>query len=57
MNVKSALLNGDLENEIFMKTPPGVEAKEGQVVTTQGTLWFEARKRNNKCLGKLRNAV
>ena len=31
MNVKSALLNGDLENEIFMKIPPGVEAKEGQV--------------------------
>ena len=31
MNVKSALLNGDLESEIFMKIPPGVEAKEGQV--------------------------
>jgi len=31
MNVKSALLNGDLENEIFMKIPPGVEAEEGQV--------------------------
>jgi len=31
MDVKSAFLNRDLENEIFMKIPPGVEAKEGQV--------------------------
>jgi len=31
MDVKSAFLNGDLENEIFMRIPPGVEAKEGQV--------------------------
>jgi len=42
MDVKSAFLNGDLENEIFMRIPPGVEAKEEQVVTTQGILWFEA---------------
>jgi len=25
MDVKSAFLNGDLENEIFMKIPPGVK--------------------------------
>jgi len=31
MDVKSAFLNGDLENEIFMRIPPGVEAKEEQV--------------------------
>ena len=31
MDVKSAFLNKDLENEIFMRIPPGVEAKEGQV--------------------------
>jgi len=31
MDVKLAFLNGDLENEIFMRIPPGVEAKEGQV--------------------------
>jgi len=31
MDVKSAFLNGNLENEIFMRIPPGVEAKEGQV--------------------------
>jgi len=31
MNVKSAFLNGDLKNEIFMKIPPGVEAKKEQV--------------------------
>jgi len=31
MDVRSAFLNGDLEYEIFMRIPPGVEAKEGQV--------------------------
>jgi len=29
MDVKLAFLNGDLENEIFMRILPGVEAKEG----------------------------
>jgi len=27
MDIKSAFLNGDLENEIFIKIPLGVEAK------------------------------
>ena len=31
IDVKSTLLNGDLKNEIFIKIPLGVEAKEGQV--------------------------
>jgi len=31
MDVKLAFLNGDLENEIFMRISPGVEAKKGQV--------------------------
>jgi len=31
MNVKSTFLNGELENEIFMRISLGVEAKEGQV--------------------------
>jgi len=31
MDVKSAFLNRDLENEIFMKIPLGVEAKDGHV--------------------------
>ena len=31
MDIKSAFLNGDLENKIFMRIPPGVETKEGQV--------------------------
>jgi len=29
--VKSAFLNGDLENEIFMRIPQGVESKGGEV--------------------------
>ena len=32
MDVKSAFLNGDLENEIFMRIPPGVEAKKEEQV-------------------------
>ena len=31
MDVKLTFLNGDLENEIFMKIPPGAEAKPGEV--------------------------
>jgi len=31
MDVKSVFLNGELENEIYMKIPPGADAKEGQV--------------------------
>ena len=31
MDVKSAFLNGDLENEIFMRIPQGVESKGGEV--------------------------
>jgi len=31
MDVKSAFLNGDLDNEIFMKIPPGAEGKHGEV--------------------------
>jgi len=31
MDIKSAFLNGDLENEIFMRILPGVETKKGQV--------------------------
>jgi len=31
MDVKLAFLNEDLENEIFMRIPLGVETKKGQV--------------------------
>jgi len=31
MDVKLAFLNGELENEIYMKILPGADAKEGQV--------------------------
>jgi len=31
INVKLAFLNGDLNNEIFMKIPPGIEEKYGEV--------------------------
>ena len=31
MNVKSAFLNKDLDNEIFMKIPPNAEGKHGEV--------------------------
>jgi len=31
MDVKSAFLNGDLKNEIFMCIPEGVDSKEGEV--------------------------
>jgi len=31
MDMKSAFLNGDLENEIFMNAPPGYKAKENEV--------------------------
>ena len=31
MDVKTAFLNGNLENEIYMKIPPGVESDTGQV--------------------------
>ena len=31
IDVKSAFLNGDLENEIFMNVPPEYEAKENEV--------------------------
>jgi len=31
IDVKSAFLNEDLENEIFIRILPGVETKEGQV--------------------------
>ena len=31
MDVKSAFLNGELNTEIFMKIPPGVEGQSGEV--------------------------
>jgi len=31
MDVKSAFLNGDLENEIYMRIPPGVDSEDGTV--------------------------
>jgi len=31
MDIKLAFLNGDLENEISMKIPPGAEAKPREV--------------------------
>jgi len=31
MDIKSAFLYGELENEIYMKIPPRADAKEGQV--------------------------
>jgi len=39
MDIKSAFLNGDLENEIFMRIPPGVKTKEGQVWLLHKTLY------------------
>jgi len=32
MDVKSAFLNGDLENEIYMHIPPGVDSEGGTVL-------------------------
>ena len=39
MDVKSAFLNGDLENEIFMRIPQGVESKGGEVCLLHKALY------------------
>jgi len=39
MDVKSAFLNSNLENEIFMNVPLGYEAKENEVWLLYKTLY------------------
>jgi len=50
MDVKSAFLNRELENEIFMRIPPGVEAKERQVWLLHKALYGLKQASRELCL-------
>jgi len=56
MDIKLTFLNGDLENEIFMRILPGVETKEGQVWLLHKVL-YDLKQISRECYLKLKEQL